>query len=45
MPEWLRGLIQAGLTIAALIAIVVVLAGLFMIVFGIAAGIDDRIQD
>ena len=44
MPEWLHGLIQAGLTIAALIAIVVVLAGLFMIIFVIATGIDDWIQ-
>jgi hypothetical protein len=45
MPEWLQGLIQAGLTVVALIAIIVVLAGLFMIVFGIATGIDDRIQE
>jgi hypothetical protein len=45
MPEWLVGLIQAGLTIVALIAIIIVLAGLFMIVFGIATGIDDRIQE
>ena len=45
MPEWLIGLIQAGLMIGALIAIIVLLAGLFMIVFGIATGIDDRIQD
>lgn len=45
MPEWLLGLIQAGLTVIALIVIVMLLAGLFMIIFGIAAGIDERIQD
>lgn len=38
-------LIGAGLTIVALVVIVVLLAGLFMIVFGIATGIDDRIND
>lgn len=44
MPEWLQLLVQGALTIVALVAIVIVLAGLFMIVFGIATGIDDRIQ-
>jgi hypothetical protein len=44
MPEWLQILVQGVLTIVALVAIVIVLAGLFMIVFGIATGIDDRIQ-
>ncbi len=45
MPEWLVGLIQGGITVIALIVIVMLLAGLFMIVFGIATGIDERIQE
>ena len=45
MPEWLQGLVQGGLTVVALIVIIMLLAGLFMIIFGIATGIDDRIQD
>ena len=45
MPEWIYGLIQAGLTVIALVVIIVLLAALFMIIFGIATGIDDRIQD
>lgn len=36
--------LQAIGTLVALGVIIVVLAGLFMIIFGIAAGIDDRIQ-
>lgn len=45
MPGWLVGLVQAGLTIAVLIVIVMLLAALFMVVFGIATGMDERIQD
>ena len=45
MPEWLLGIVQAGLTVIALILIIMLLAGLFMIIFGIATGIDERIQD
>lgn len=45
MPEWLLGIVQAGLTVIALIVIIMLLAGLFMIIFGIATGIDERIQD
>lgn len=41
----LSGLLQAGITVVAIILIMVVLAGLFMIVFQIAAGIDDHIAD
>jgi hypothetical protein len=44
MPEWLAGLIQSGITVVALIAIIMALAALFMIIFNIAAGIDERIQ-
>jgi hypothetical protein len=45
MPEWLQGVIQAGLTVVALIVIILLLAALFMLIFGIATGIDERIQD
>ncbi len=45
MPGWLQGLVQGGLTIVALIVIIMLLAALFMIIFGIATGIDERIQD
>ena len=45
MPEWLQGLLQGGLTVIALIVIIMLLAALFMIIFGIATGIDDRIQE
>jgi hypothetical protein len=37
-------LFRAGLTIVALIAIVGIVAALFMFIFSIATGIDDRIQ-
>ncbi|MBA2596645.1 MAG: hypothetical protein M3Q50_15220 [Chloroflexota bacterium] len=45
MPGWLASVIQSGVTIIALIVIIMLLAALFMIIFGIATGIDDRIQD
>jgi hypothetical protein len=45
MPEWLQGLLQGGLTVIALIVIIMLLAALFMIIFGIATGIDDHIQE
>jgi hypothetical protein len=45
MPEWLIGIVQSGITIVALIVIVMLLAALFMIIFGIATGIDERIQE
>ncbi len=44
MPEWLVGLILSGVTFVVLIVIVMLLAALFMIIFNIATGIDDRIQ-
>jgi hypothetical protein len=37
--------VQSGLTVIALIVIVMLLAALFMIIFGIATGIDERIQE
>jgi hypothetical protein len=45
MPEWLLGVVQAGLTVVALIVIILLLAALFMLIFGIATGIDERIQE
>ena len=40
----IEGIIKAGITVVALIVVIVLLAALFMIVFGIATGIDDTIQ-
>jgi hypothetical protein len=45
MPGWLTALIQSGVTVVALIVIIMLLAGLFMVIFGIATGIDERIQE
>jgi hypothetical protein len=45
MPEWVQGLVQAGLTVIALVVIILLLAALFMLIFGIATGIDERIQE
>lgn len=43
--DFIEGLLRAGLTIVALIAIIGLIAALFMIIFGIATGIDDKIQN
>lgn len=45
MPDWLVGLVQSGITVIVLVLIVMALAALFMIIFGIATGIDERIQE
>lgn len=42
--DFVQGLLGAAATIVALVVIVGLLAALFMIVFGIATGIDDNIQ-
>ena len=39
--EWL---LKAAATLVALVLVIILVAGLFMIVFGIATGIDDQIQ-
>ena len=39
--EWL---LKAAATLVALVVVIILVAGLFMIVFGIATGIDDQIQ-
>lgn len=42
--DLIEGVFRAGLTIVALIAIIGAIAALFMFIFSIATGIDDRIQ-
>ena len=42
--DLLEGLLKSGLTIGALVVVLLLLAALVMIVFGIATGIDDHIQ-
>ena len=39
--EWL---LKSAATLVALVLVIILVAGLFMIVFGIATGIDDQIQ-
>ena len=38
-------IIRAGLTVLALILIIGLIAALFMIMFSVATGIDDQIQE
>jgi hypothetical protein len=38
-------IIRAGLTVVALILIIGLVAALFMIMFSVATGIDDQIQE
>lgn len=40
----IEGIVRAALMLLFLIVVVGAVAALFMIVFGIATGIDDRIQ-
>lgn len=42
--DFIEGLIRAGLTVVALVAVIGAIAALFMFIFSIATGIDDRIQ-
>ena len=42
--EIIGALLGAVLTVVALVGIIIAAAGLFMIVFNIATGIDDRIN-
>ncbi len=41
----LEAIVKTGLTVAVLIGIIVLVAALFMIIFGIATSIDDNIQN
>lgn len=43
--DFLLGLVEFGLMILFLIVVIGAVAALFMVVFGIAIGIDERIQD
>jgi len=42
--DLIEGIIKAGLMLGALVVVIGLVAALFMIVFGIATGIDERIQ-
>ena len=43
--DFLLGLIEVGLMLLFLVLVIGAVAALFMVVFGIATGIDDRIQN
>ena len=43
--DLIEGVIKAGLMLLFILAVIGGIAALFMIVFGIAAGIDDRLQN
>ena len=40
----IKNILEAGITMIFLVVVIGLLAGLFMIVFGIATGIDDNLQ-
>jgi hypothetical protein len=40
----IEGIVKAGLMVVFLLLVIGALAALFMIVFGIATGIDDKMQ-
>lgn len=42
--DFIEGIIRAGATIVALVLIIGIIAALFMFIFSIATGIDERIQ-
>ncbi len=41
----IEGIFKAGLLVLFLIAVIAAIAALIMVVFGIATGIDDRMQN
>ena len=41
----IMGLVRAGVTLAVLIVVIVLVAALFMIFFNLATGIDDHISE
>jgi hypothetical protein len=43
--DFIQGLVGAALMLVFLIVVIGAIAALFMVIFGIATGIDDRIQD
>lgn len=42
--ELIQGLLGAAITVIALFVMIGLVAALFMIIFGIATGMDDQIQ-
>jgi hypothetical protein len=42
--ELIQGILGSVITIVALVVMICLVAALFMIIFGIATGIDDQIQ-
>jgi hypothetical protein len=45
MPGWLAAILQSAITLVVLVLVIMALAALFMIIFGIATGIDDQITE
>jgi len=45
MLGWLSAILQSAITLVVLVAIIMILAALFMVIFGIATGIDDQITE
>ena len=43
--DLIEGILKAGLMFLFLVVVVGAIAALFMVVFGIATGIDDRMQN
>lgn len=41
----IEGVLKIGVTLVVLLIVIGAVAALFMIVFGIATGIDEKIQD
>jgi len=41
----IEGVLKTGVTLAVLFVVIGAVAALFMIVFGIATGIDEKIQE
>jgi hypothetical protein len=42
--DFIESLVRAGLLIGFLVLVIIAVAALFMVVFGIATGIDEKIQ-
>ena len=45
MPSWLSAILQSAVTLVVLVLIILALAALFMVIFGIATGIDEQITE
>jgi hypothetical protein len=42
--DFIESLVRAGLLLGFLVLVILAVAALFMVVFGIATGIDEKIQ-